>query len=275
VLIVRKTKTAISILRENGIGALFREVLNDLFSKKTPHRPNEARLAFKVLRADELTGIMVDVGAHFGESLAPFANNGWQIFAFEPDSENRKRLNVAFGELPNVRIDPRALSDHVKNGVVFYRSEESSGISGLSAFHPSHKEHDKVDVTSLECFIDEQRITNQTIDFLKIDTEGFDLLVLKGLPLDKYSPRLILCEFEDKKTLPIGYSFHDMAQFIQSRGYKLIISEWYPIKKYGGPHDWRRFTSYPCELVEDNAWGNILAVKEPHLYDSLLNICKI
>ena len=37
--------------------------------------------------------MMIYVGAHFGSALAPFARQGWQIFAFEPDPQNRENAH--------------------------------------------------------------------------------------------------------------------------------------------------------------------------------------
>jgi hypothetical protein len=159
--------------------------------------------------------------------------------------------------------------------MTLYKSPESTGISGLSSFHPSHTAAEKVKVTTLELFLKEQNIAESEIDFLKIDTEGYDLFVLKGIPWKKNPPALILCEFEDKKSLPLGYSFHDLAKFLKDQGYKLIISEWYPIRVYGGLHDWKRFTTYPCELGDPNAWGNIPEAREDDLYQSLRQACNL
>ncbi len=39
-------------------------------------------------------GVMVDVGAHFGESLQPFAKRGWRIVAFEPDTHEGKHVAI-------------------------------------------------------------------------------------------------------------------------------------------------------------------------------------
>ena len=38
------------------------------------------------------------------------------------------------------------------------------------------------------------------IDFLKIDVEGYDFNVIKGNDFSFVKPRVILSEFEDKKT---------------------------------------------------------------------------
>lgn len=267
----KKFKTAFHILRISGA----RGVLKTIKAKFARPRPDEAQIAFQLLSSMTNSGLMFDVGAHHGGSLAPFAQLGWQIYAFEPDSKNRSFLMESYGDYPNVRIDPRALSDHINPDALFYTSDESTGVSGLSAFLPSHKVGEKVSVTTMTQVLDEHQLTNQSIDFLKIDTEGYDLMVLKGYPWDKNQPKVILCEFEDSKTQPLGYCFHDLAEFLRDKGYHLIISEWYPIKAYGELHDWRRFIAFPCEMQDPHAWGNIFAVRDEGLFDQLLELCQL
>ena len=271
----RKVKTAVLILINDGIPALISALKGFILNRIGSFRPDETNIAFKALMAEENSGLMIDVGAHFGKSLSSFAESGWTVFAFEPDSENRKRLKWSYGDLINVIIDPRAVSDHAQEKVPIYKSNQSSGFSGLSSFHPSHQIAEEVDVTTLESFFDEEGISGQDVDFLKTDTEGYDLHVLRGIPWQRVTPRLIICEFEDSKTIPLGYTFHDLAKFLLEHKYKLVVSEWFPIIKYGGPHDWRRFTTYPCELEDPQAWGNIMAAKEDKVYNSLLQICGI
>src|SRR3546814_14949014 len=72
-----------------------------------------------------------------------------------------------------------------------------------------------------------------------------------------------LCEFEDVKTVPLGYTYHDMAGFPLEQGYRVYVSEWHPIVRYGIRHDWRRLVPYPCELSDPSAWGNLLAFRDP------------
>ena len=268
----RKLRTASFILRNDGLGSLVVESIKHLKSGSPAASPDESQIAHKVLNAESSRGVMIDVGAHFGGSLRGFAESGWDVYAFEPDSRNRARLEHLFGNNRNVRIDPRGMSDRAEDNVTFYRSEESSGISGLSAFQPSHMPSETINIITLKQFIEEKGL--EQVDFLKIDTEGFDLFVLRGFPWDRANPDLILCEFEDKKTVPLGYSFHELAGFLQDRGYSLIVSEWYPIVRYGDAHTWRRFTPYPCELLDERAWGNIIAVRET-LYGGLLQQCGI
>lgn len=271
--LIKKLGTAVRILFTEGVGAFIRAFRQYLGARDGAYRPDESGIVFAALGADKVKGVMIDVGAHHGGALAPFARSGWQVYAFEPDSINREKLAANFGELPNVVIDSRAVSDHLAEKAILYRSKESTGISGLSSFHPSHQAGEEVEVTTLDEFLASQGLEDQEITFLKVDTEGFDLHVLRGFPWQKTSPRVILCEFEDSKTLPLGYTFQDLADFLVEKGYRLVVSEWHPVEKYDLPHHWRRFTPYPCHLEHPQAWGNIFAVRDDGDYNSLLQIC--
>jgi FkbM family methyltransferase len=271
-VLIRKIKTGFSLLFNEGPAPFLRALKQNIFPS---NNPDEVLIAFNVLNAEKEKGVMMDVGAHHGHSLASFANHNWQVYAFEPDSDNRHQLETRFGNFPDVNIDPRALSDSPQEKMTLYKSVESSGISGLSLFHSSHTPAEEVEVTTLKHFLSEKNITDAQIDFLKIDTEGFDLFVLKGFPWKKNKPRLIICEFEDKKTVPLGYNYHDLAQYLTKLGYQIIVSEWCPIKKYGGPHDWKCFSSYPHKLNDKNSWGNLIAVIDEKLLIELKNSCGI
>ena len=211
--------------------------------------------------------IMLDVGAHVGTSAAYFENLGWTIKCFEPDQKNRKNLSSRFQSATGITIDPRAVSDAPATGVKFYTSPESTGISGLLAFRDTHVVSNTVDVTTVAEII----ISNQLkrVDFLKIDVEGYDLNVLKGVPWDTVKPDVIECEFEDAKTLKLGHTWKTLVDFLQEHGYSVYISEWHPIVRYGIAHDWRRVTPYVGQDVSAKAWGNLLAFREDPGYDAV------
>jgi len=219
---------------------------------------DEVQLVYQAFSDAGSVGTMVDVGAHHGSSLGRFAADGWRVIAFEPDNLNRQYLVSAHGHRPNVDVDIRAVADEPKEASPFYGSDLSTGISGLSAFHESHEERQVVEVTTLAAALAEYDIG--PIDFLKIDTEGHDLFVLKGLDWSVHTPAVILCEFEDHKTVPLGYTLDDLATFLKDKGYLVIVSEWWPIQEYGGAHKWRRFVS-PSQEIGPHAWGNLIAYR--------------
>lgn len=209
---------------------------------------------------DSGPGVMVDVGAHHGKSLNPFGQAGWKIYAFEPDPSNRKILLRHLPEEWNVSVDDRAVGEKTRDNVAFYSSPVSSGISSLAPFEASHEETSRVKTTTLSEFYAEKGISK--VDFLKVDTEGYDLMVLKGAPWEQISPRIMLCEFEDRKTIPLGYNVQNMVDYVQARGYKVLVSEWFPIVRYGVKHQWRRLLPFSPGVVDSLAWGNLICYRE-------------
>ncbi len=215
-MLINKSKTAMRVLREKGLASVFNLLKHHFgFAKHV----DEGKLILDWFKSISFKGTLVDIGAHRGYDTIPFASEGWKVFAFEPDPVNRAQLEQLTINLSSVHVDARAVADKSAQQVAFYKSCESDGVSGLQAFLPSHQAEYHVDVTTLTEFVLEKAIDE--IDFLKIDTEGYDKMVLDGIPWESLRPRLILCEFEDKKTLPLGYSYHDLANSLLE---KLIIS---------------------------------------------------
>jgi FkbM family methyltransferase len=213
--------------------------------------------------------VMLDVGAHVGTSAAYFHKLGWSIHCFEPDAKNRAKLMERFNGVDTVTIDPRAVSNEPAKGICFFTSPESTGISGLLAFRDTHAESDRVDVTTLTEIVSTRGISR--VDFLKIDVEGFDLNVLKGTPWETVLPDVVECEFEDAKTLKLGHTWTDVAEFLRERGYTVYVSEWHPIVRYGIGHDWRRVVPYEGHSMSPNAWGNFLAFRDDPGYEAVAN----
>lgn len=207
--------------------------------------------------------LCIDVGAHFGTSARPLLEDGWKVIAFEPDEKNREKLVSGLKKYvpEKLVIEDLAVSDEEAEEVSFFRSEVSTGISGLSSFHESHTAAGSVSTTTLASYAEKQGIS--ALDFLKIDTEGFDFHVLRGIPWAKWKPGVILCEFEDRKTVALGYSWKEMADFLVDQGYEVWVSEWHPIVEYGQAHDWNRMFRYPEALSNPESWGNLLAFQEP------------
>lgn len=222
---------------------------------------DETELVSKLFEDDKNPKVMLDVGAHRGTSAKYFKGDDWRIFCFEPDPKNREGLKKHSKIQANIeKIDPRAVGPVPEKGQKFYGSDESSGISGMLAFRDTHKVIATVDVTTVSEIMKENNISQ--IDFLKIDVEGFDLGVLKGVPWRDIKPDVIECEYEDAKTKLLGHTWRDICEYLRARHYTIYISEWHPIVRYGVPHDWHTIKKYPCELSDEQSWGNLLAFKK-------------
>ena len=203
-------------------------------------------------------GVMVDVGAHVGGALMRFAQEGWRVFAVEPDPANRARLLRRVHAFANVTVDDRAVADQDGLQVDLYTSQVSTGISTLTPFHPSHVHTATVKTVRLDTLL----VGVDQVTVLKTDTEGHDLPVLKTFPWLRLRPSGVVAEFEDRKTWALDYDMRDMAEYLSDLGYVVFVSEWYPIVEYGQRHRWRSLRQYPVALANPNGWGNLIAVDQ-------------
>lgn len=216
---------------------------------------SEADLIKDFFDSKNIVGTMLDVGVHYGESFIDYAKNGWIIFGVEPNP-------ICIASLPkydNFKLYQNAASDIDDQDVTLYTSTESTGITSLIPFNPDHKPFVTVKTITLKTIIQKENI--KKIDFLKIDIEGYDFFALKGFPFEVLKPSIIICEFEDKKTRNLGYTYKDLAKLLLDQDYKVYVSEWFPIKKYGVQHDWKDIRSYAGSLLDENGWGNFIAIK--------------
>lgn len=212
--------------------------------------------------------MLVDVGAHHGGSITSFCNDGWTVHAFEPDPNNRKRLVAAVQDDWKLTINEEAVAEADGETVDFFTSSESTGVSGLSAFLDSHEKACQVQTVRLSTYIANNAIGH--VNYLKVDTEGHDLFVLRSFPWDSDAPDAIECEFEDNKTLDLGYSSDELAEFLIDKGYDVLVSEWHPIVRYGISHDFKTLRRYVPGTISGDSWGNFLAVRKPGDIDRLM-----
>lgn len=141
----------------------------------------------RLIAASIAAGVMIDVGAHHGEMMMPFLEAGWKAYAFEPIAMNRETLVRRVGDHPNVIIRSEAVSRH--SGIQdfylalnpdrtlheYYHSLEKIG---LDAYHQKG-ETIQIQTVSLDDLVAQGELPRR-VDYLKIDTEGHDLEVLRG-----------------------------------------------------------------------------------------------
>lgn len=202
-------------------------------------------------------GVMIDVGAQFGTSFRPYLQSGWRCVAFEPDSTKLTKLQQ-FLSNPRLTFFHAAVGETPQVGVQFYTSDESTGISSLVKFRDSHTPSETVPVTTLA--IELPKLGIDRIDYLKIDTEGYDLFVLRGHDW-RVKPEVVMTEFDEMKTRLVGATYRDIADLLVSQGYIVYCSEWAPLAKYGSGHTWHALKPYPCALHHPDAWGNFIAIR--------------
>ena len=145
-------------------------------------------------------GTFFDVGANQGaytnvlRKLVPDA----QIYAFEPHPKSFALLKECSQDEKTILVNV-ALSDKPGSAQLYdYADHDGSTQASLSSqavglFTPNVVSHD-VDVTTLDDVMAQNGI--QSIELLKIDTEGFDLSVLQGARAALADRRIKAIQFE-------------------------------------------------------------------------------
>jgi FkbM family methyltransferase len=165
----------------------------------------EHYLINKILKknlADIAKPVIFDVGANVGKYFLMLARDfpQAQIYAFEPNNNAFTQLVANVGKSVNcVNV---GMGEEEKAGKIFTYSNnlvsEHASIYG-DVFRTFHKADDVMELdfqmTTLDLFCERENITG--IDFLKIDTEGNELNVLKGggKMLSKRKVKIIQFEF--------------------------------------------------------------------------------
>lgn len=212
-------------------------------------------------------GTLVDVGAFFTDRIKTFLENNWKVIAFEPNPFYFKKLKNTYAKNKNFLVINKAISDKEKQEN-FYISQKHPGISSLKKFHPTHKKAFKIKTCRLDKEL--ERLNVKKVDYLKIDTEGADFLVLKSFNFQKYSPKIVMVEFMDSRTvLHFGYSFREMINYMRELDYEPYISEWSKIKDYQikgkkSEHRFLKFYKYSKNIKHNPSWGNIIFIQKKH-----------
>ncbi len=188
---------------------------------------DEVEIIAELFRKSKSDNVMLDIGAHWGESLDTFAGMGWKVHAFEPDPQNFSKLSNRYSNSGNVSCWQTAVTEVGQGAISFFCNHDNSFISGLRRIDDGEYREVKVDTVSIEVFCAGKDLREVT--FLKIDAEGYDLDVLRGVPWDTCRPEIILCEFDEKKALVGLPAFSQITEYLAGKGYSLLISEWYPI----------------------------------------------
>lgn len=164
-------------------------------------------------------GHIVDVGACYGQISWTFLREGWTADLFEPDSGAREVLNRNLSPVAaQYRLFPFAVSDQAHTNAQFYKASHH----GLSGFDPTPYGQ-VAEISTVQCvrlgeFLAEQGV--QRIDFLKVDTEGWDFEVLAGHDFERLRPTIVFVEYGAERQRPKLLPVLDQMQL---RGYSALV----------------------------------------------------
>lgn len=128
--------------------------------------------------------LVFDIGANLGEKTKIFLKCGARVIAVEPQKACLKKLNERYKSNKNVKIEPFGLSSE-KSSATIYTSTLSNAVSTFSKKWQKGRFENEinwdgeelVEMITLEDLIQQHGVPK----FCKIDVEGFELEVIKGL----------------------------------------------------------------------------------------------
>lgn len=187
-----------------------------------PRTNGEYWLLEHVRRASPHPQVMLDVGANKGDWTAHAlkltqASKEVHIHAFEPSLATRSMLAARFLESAAVTVQPYALSD-ASGEARFYSSEDGAGTNSLSPLSGLNVE--VVKLITIDGFL--QQLEIETVAMIKIDTEGFDLLVLRGAEQSLRDGRIGIVQFEYNWRWLVNHaSLRDVFDLTSDKPYRL------------------------------------------------------
>jgi len=224
--------------------------------------------------------LAIDVGANRGDVSERLLKAGFEVYAFEPFPPVLERLQERLANNPNFHSLPYALgaadetrdlhvaADLTENKIyddsTFYSSIVCHSLAEGLVFNESVP----VTVKTLAGLHDTGEVPSQ-VGLVKIDTEGFDLEVIKGMGDFRYS--VVVAEFWDPgfpfaQTGAMNY-LKDMVPAMRQRGYAWHVI----IYRIWGGHD----ISYYCnsDYSFDRSWGNVFFFRDHAVFREALKWC--
>lgn len=179
-----------------------------------------------VLTDIKKASVILDIGANIGTSSLYFSSINPQatIVAFEPhpDTYQRALVNLNYNNEASIFIQNYGLGS---SPGFFKMYELHSNNPGMNRILTSTTDlpYKTIEVRTLDSQIDS--ITNGSVDFVKIDVEGFEKEVLLGAThiLSKFHPVLFI-ELDDNNLKQNGSSAIDLIEFLKQYNYVEFVN---------------------------------------------------
>ena len=171
-------------------------------------------------------GFYVDVGAHHPVRFSNtyfFYKNGWTGINIDAMPDSMKFFNKIRPRDINIE---KPVSD--KKQVMTYYAFNEPALNGFSK-ELSQERNGKdnyfieftkdIETSTLEEILDTSLPKNQEIDFLSIDVEGLDFIVLQSNNFEKYKPKVILIEILGSSLKNIENN--EITEYLQQYDYSI------------------------------------------------------
>lgn len=180
---------------------------------------------------------MFDIGANLGQTWEWFRNNeaSAKIFCFEPVAETFEVLKNKTTKDKNCVTENIAFGNIAGEKMIKLFGSEHSALNSLKEELMNNELNSKKEIIyidTLDHYCSQKGIP--TIDFLKIDTEGYEMNVLEGATkmLSEAKISFIYCEIGFLKKNNRNTNFADLSEWLAAHDYyfyglyQLVTNGW-------------------------------------------------
>ena len=195
---------------------------------------------------------IIDIGAHHGETLKIFIKHFKinQIICYEASKKNFLKLNKLTINLrnknSNIKIYNKAIGDSNRSVIFNQTSESSSSTFSKINFKTAYfkkknsilkfflgkkyiAESYELELNTLKSEIELNKL--KSIDLIKIDTEGFEFEIIKGLQDNINLIKYIYFEHHFDQMIVKNYTLRDINQLLIKAGFKKVFKIKMPFRK--------------------------------------------
>lgn len=226
------------------------------------------------------TRTAVDVGAHVGDVSEHLLNTGYEVYAFEPYPGSYRRLTERLGGRGGFHSFNFALGS-VTGELPLYTVRDSSPdkrFEDTTVFHslaphgmPAGLTFERSIAVPIRRLADLHRegLIPDAPSLVKIDTEGYDLEVIRGMEDHRYP--VVITEFWDTQ-IPFAeqglrYTVESLVCEMRDRGYLWSIV----IYRVWGNNE----TAFYCNhgRAAPNSWGNVVFFRDREIFAQAQQWC--
>ena len=160
--------------------------------------------------------VCLDIGSHYGQWTIPMAKASGKVYAVEPTSKTIDILleNIKLNNLTNVEIIPKVAHAISGKMMQLFTHEKQPAFNCTIGYQRDVGKVERTEVESIA--IDDLNL--EKLDFFKIDTEGAELQIIKGMikTIERCHPKFLIEMHEG-----MGYRIYDILKILYKYDYKM------------------------------------------------------
>lgn len=164
--------------------------------------------------------VCLDIGSNVGYFSVLFASKGAKVISFDPVRENYAIQTMTSALNPNLAIEIRncAIGDH--SGTIHFSIPKQTSLARIKSHSNPHDE-----ITRIVQLITIDQLDLPQVDVIKIDVEGAEEMVIKGMlnTLERCKPKLIMVELVQEHLSEFGSSIESVFNLLSSRGMSPMV----------------------------------------------------